>query len=125
MTLTIYECLHHEKYGDVNISVRENQKGLEIEITTLSLKILSVNGREYENPLIALYGDKRVNHFVGTGSTIEADPVKEKIGRWNKRWSEKSPLSGYVILEKDTDDFVGQFILKRLKDKQAGPGKIC
>lgn len=124
VTTTVYQCPHHAKYGEVNISVQQNAKGLEIGITTEHLKLLSVNGREYDTPLIALYGDEKVNHFVGSGDTLKPEAVNEKIKRWNKRWSEKNPLSGYVILEKETNEFVGQFILKPLKDKQAGPGKF-
>lgn len=93
-----------------------------IRIDTQRLTILSVNTDEYNEELIALYGSKKVNQLVGTGSTLERDAVAAKIQRWHKRWAENNPFSGYVVIEKDSGKFVGQIILKPVKNKAAGPG---
>lgn len=113
----ITSCAHDTTYGDVSIQLNHTDKGLFVEIETMRLRILSVNTNKYESQLIALYGDKEVNKLVGTGATLSAELVIQKIQRWINRWSANNPFSGYVVLERDTGDFVGQIILKPVKDK--------
>ncbi len=105
----------------MSICLNKIDSGLFVEIKTARLKIISVSTTEYESQLIALYGDKDVNALVGTGATLEAALVKDKIQRWIARWSANNPFSGYVVLEKSTGDFVGQIILKPVKDKSTTP----
>ena len=112
-------CPHDTTYGNVCVQLKHKENGLFVEIETARLRILSVNTSEYEPQLRALYGDKEVNKLVGTGSTLDAELVSQKIQRWINRWSTHNPFSGYVVLERDTGDFVGQIILKPVKDKSA------
>lgn len=99
-------CSRHPQYGSTQVDIQPGET-LRIEILTPRLKIVSVNEREHEDSLIALYG-----------STFSAQAVKEKIARWNQRWAQNIPFSGYVILDRNTDKFIGQVILKPLKDKE-------
>lgn len=115
----ITSCSHDTTYGDVSIQLNHTDKGLFVEIETTRLRILSVNTDKYESQLIALYGNKEVNKLVGTGATLNPELVRQKIQRWINRWSAHNPFSGYVVLERDTGDFVGQIILKPVKDKTA------
>jgi RimJ/RimL family protein N-acetyltransferase len=112
-------CPHDAQDGPVTVSVSKTKTALVITVETLRLRILSVNTEQYLLQLIDLYGSVAVNRLVGTGATLNATQVKEKVTRWIKRWSDNNPLSGYVILEKISGDFVGQIILKRVKDKTA------
>lgn len=112
--------------GGVTISTKETDTGLSFEIETKNLKILSVTTDDYTPQLIDLYGDKEVNRLVGSGATLARDKVIEKIERWKTRWSQKTPFSGFVIVEKakkeeEKNDFVGQIILKPVKDKTKDP----
>lgn len=102
---------------------------LSIAVETERLKIISVTTDEYTEPLVDLYGSKEVNALVGSGSTQERDQVVAKIERWKTRWSHDNPTGGFVIVEKATGDFVGQIILKAVKDKtkegkQYIPGQV-
>ena len=110
-------CPYDEKYGNVKVDISSKDDSLSIVVETLRLRILSVTTEEYLLDLTDLYGSETVNRLVGTGTTLDAASVKAKIQRWIKRWSDKNPLSGYVIVEKDSGEFVGQIILKRVKDK--------
>lgn len=112
-------CSHDTTYGHVSIQLNRTDKGLFVEIETMRLRIVSVNTDKYESQLIALYGDKEVNKLVGVGTTLNAELVSQKIQRWINRWSAHNPFSGYVVLERNTGDFVGQIILKPVKDKSA------
>lgn len=124
IAVTSSSCPFDAQYGDVKVAVHDKDKSLTIEVETLRLRILSVNSHQHNASLIDLYGSKKVNALVGSGATLEAHAVQEKVMRWNKRWSEKNPYAGYVVVEKETGDFVGQVIIKPLKDKAAGPGKF-
>lgn len=115
----VTSCSHDLTYGDVSIQLNSTDKGLFVEIETKRLRILSVNTDKYESQLIALYGDKEVNKLVGTGATLSAELVSEKVQRWINRWSAHNPFSGYVVVKRDTGIFVGQIILKPVKDKSA------
>ncbi|MBS0636428.1 MAG: GNAT family N-acetyltransferase [Verrucomicrobia bacterium] len=122
MTTEVHSaCLFDAQYGDVKVFLEEKEDSLVVEIETLRLKILSVNTDQYKRSLVDLYGDRTVNQCVGTGATLSAELVSAKIRRWNTRWSEKNPFSGYVVVKKDTEEFVGQIILKPVKDRSA-PG---
>lgn len=116
-------CLHDTTFGGVKIQLNYNKdaiaKDLFIRIETKRLLIVSVNTTEYKPQLTALYGDKKVNKLVGTGGTLNAELVSEKIQRWINRWAACNPFSGYVIIERSTGDFVGQIGLKPVKDKSA------
>ena len=111
-------CSYDKQYGAVNISIQNVENSLFIQIDTARLRILSVNDRKYEDSLIDLYGDKKVNQLVGNGSTLTPQAVREKISRWNDRWAHNNPLSGYVVVEKESGNFVGQIILKPVKNKE-------
>jgi RimJ/RimL family protein N-acetyltransferase len=113
----VISCSHDTIYGNVSIQLKHTDKGLFVEIETIRLRILSVNTDKYESQLIDLYGDKEVNKLVGTGSTLSAELVSQKIQRWINRWSAHNPFSGYVVLERHSGNFVGQIILKPVKDK--------
>lgn len=110
-------CSKHPQYGSTHVDIQPGGT-LHVEVLTPRLKIVSVNGREYEDALIALYGSKTVNALVGDGGTLSAQAVKEKIAKWNQRWAQNNPFAGYVILDRDTDKFIGQVIIKPLKDKE-------
>lgn len=110
-------CSQDNSFGHVNIQLNSIEKGLFVKIETKRLLILSVNTNKYESQFIALYGDKEVNKLVGTGTTLSPNLVRQKVQRWINRWSAFNPFSGYVILEQNTGDFVGQIILKPVKNK--------
>src|SRR3569832_970372 len=114
---TTTACFHDRAYGEVSVQLHRTDKGLFVEIETTRLRVLSVNTNKYEPELRALYGDKEVNKLVGTGATLSADLVSQKVQRWINRWSANNPFSGYVVVERGTGDFVGQIILKPVKDK--------
>ena len=48
----------------------------------------------------------------------------EKIERWKNRWADNNPLSGFVVVDKESGEFIGQIILKPVKDKAAGNDKF-
>jgi RimJ/RimL family protein N-acetyltransferase len=107
--------------GSVTIVTHESQDASSFEIQTNRLKIVSVTTDEYSQQLVDLYGSQTVNKLVGSGATLERDQVIAKIERWKTRWSQNNPFSGFVVIEKESGDFVGQIILKPVKDKTAGP----
>lgn len=111
------ECHYDAVYGPVSVHISETPGLLSVEVETSRLKILSANTDEYEHELAKLYGSEKVNAFVGAGTTLRESAVHEKIQRWMNRWSEHNPLSGYVVVSKDTGEFVGQIILKPVKDR--------
>ncbi|MBS0619992.1 MAG: GNAT family N-acetyltransferase [Verrucomicrobia bacterium] len=115
-------CPFDSQYGSVHLSIQRQEGVLQVIIETARLRIQSVNTNEHLSQLIDLYGSKEVNRLVGAGETLDAQSVTEKVARWNQRLSENNPFVGYVVLEK-AGDFVGDIILKPLKDKEAGPGK--
>lgn len=108
-----------QKNGPVTIQLTDTpEEGLFIQMETARLRIISVNSREYEPQLTALYGSKEVNRLVGSGATLPPDLVSAKIERWIKRWKEHNPFgAGFVVLKKQTGEFVGQIIVKPYKDK--------
>ena len=108
-------CPYDAKYGEVKVDVRDDSRGLSVKVETARLRILSVCTEEYTPSLVALYGDKRVNALVGTGSTLDESAVHAKIKRWHSRWSDHNPLAGYVVVKRGTGEFVGQIILKPVK----------
>ena len=115
---------HNDPYGPVRVELRKKQTELEVIIETARLRVVSVNNDQYTEELVRLYEDKKVNALVGSGSTLERSLVFAKIARWQKRLQDGNPFSGYVVIEKQTGDFVGQIILKPVKDKAAGADKF-
>lgn len=116
-------CAYDKTYDRVDVSIKETRNTLSIVVGTKRLKIVSVNNDKYNTDFIKLYGDKKVNELVGTGATLKPEQVVEKVGRWNRRIKAKNPFTGYVVLDLK-GKFVGQIILKPIKDKEAGPGKF-
>lgn len=109
-------CPRDDLYGKVLVSLKEMNGPLEIVIKTPRLKIVSINTNHFENQLIELFGNKTIDHLVGIRKVLDPELVSEKIYRWNQKWSDKNPISGYVILERKTKDFVGHLVLKSVKE---------
>ena len=63
-------CPIDPQFSPVKISIQKNEgRSLTIEIETVRLRILSVNDDQYTASLVELYGNKKVNQLVGSGTT--------------------------------------------------------
>lgn len=121
--------LHVRLFEDATVRITPVfGQSLYVEVTTKRLRILSVNDKTYLPQLIALFGDKEVNASVGDGSTKTAAEVTAKVERWIKRWSQHNPYAGYVVVTipegQKPAEFVGQIIVKPVKDKKPKPCDI-
>jgi len=119
MSILQVKCPHTTLCRYVHIEAENPDTGLSIKVETERLKILSVNSTQYADSLVKLYGDKDVNALVGNGSTLSEEDTHQKIQRWIERWQKQNPLSGYVVITQ-SGKFVGQIVLKPVKDK-SGP----
>jgi RimJ/RimL family protein N-acetyltransferase len=98
------------------IFYHEADGSLHARLETPRLIIRSLEEGDLEE-LVKLQGDPRVMEFVGAGGGRER-PQIERLHRGIRMWWEKgNPISGYVVLDRETNQFLGMAALEELYDE--------
>ncbi|MDP1603791.1 MAG: GNAT family N-acetyltransferase [Legionella sp.] len=92
--------LHHD------ISIKENDEGLQIIIQTERLIIRSIELKD-EKACFDLFGDPDVMKKYADGLPYTEEKKKSRFEMWTKRWKEHDPYSAYMVFEKESGHSVG------------------
>lgn len=98
-----------QTFPKIRLSKNDN-KGLFVSIETKNLSIRSVQRKDLNN-CISLYGDYVVMSKFGTGQILDTKSVTDRMTDWLERWNNGNCFSPLSVFKKDSDEFVGQFLL--------------
>ena len=123
-----YAEKYHAKYTPPTIEVdwdgytknasNPDETARAVHIYTEHLVLSSAHVNDTDNAHKFVYSDSDVMRLYASGATYNFGEVKSRMQKWQGRWMEKNPCTGFTVQIKGTDEFAGNAIVIALEENK-------